>query len=191
MIDYIKKRVRESAQTKLDVLDMPELLQTLAAAIEVSIHCFKNGHRMLICGNGGSAADAQHMAAELAGRFYKDRKPLPAHALHVNSSYLTAVANDYNYDEVFRRAVESLGQKGDILLAISTSGNSPNILNALEKAKSIGMINIGFTGRAGGKMVQLCDYLIKVPSEDVPRIQENHITLGHILCEAVESALFK
>lgn len=190
MIDFIKSKLRESAQIKLDVLNEKELLCTFEKIIGVLIKGFKNNNRMLICGNGGSAADAQHIAAELAGRFYKDRRPLPAVALHTNSSYLTAVANDYEYDEIFSRATESLGQKGDILLAISTSGNSRNVVRALEKAKSLGMITVGFTGKDGGTMAEHCDYLIKVPSGDVPRIQESHITLGHILCEALESALF-
>lgn len=186
----IEQRIRESAQVKLDVLECGEVLCALEEAIQVTIDCFKSGKKMLLCGNGGSAADAQHLAAEFAGRFYMDRKPLPAHALHVNTSYLTAVANDYGYDDVYKRATESFGRMGDVMLALSTSGNSTNVIRALEAAKSIGMIRVGFTGSNGGKMQQYCDYLVKVPSEDVARIQENHIMLGHILCEAVESSLF-
>jgi D-sedoheptulose 7-phosphate isomerase len=145
---------------------------------------------MYFCGNGGSAADAQHLAAELAGKFYRDRKPLPAVALHTNSSFLTAVANDYSYDEVFSRATESLGCRGDILMGISASGNSINVLKALAKAKEIGMVTFGLTGRGGKAMLPYCDLLIKVPSDDIPRIQENHITIGHILCEGIECQLF-
>ena len=190
MKSLIEQRIRESAQVKLDILKCKEVVCVLERAIQATINCFKNGNKMLLCGNGGSAADAQHLAAELTGRFYKDRKPLPAQALHVNTSYLTAVANDYDYDDVYKRATESFGKKGDVIVALSTSGNSKNVIRALEAAKSIGMINVGFAGRTGGMMQRYCDYLIKVPSDGVARIQENHITLGHILCEVVESSLF-
>jgi D-sedoheptulose 7-phosphate isomerase len=145
---------------------------------------------VLFCGNGGSAADAQHLAAELSGRFYTDRDPLFAEALHVNTSYMTAVANDYSYDVVYERLVKAKGRKGDVLIGISTSGNSVNIIKALEYANSIGMITIGMTGETGGKMKDHCKYLINVPSKDTPRIQEVHILLGHIICEIVENSYF-
>ena len=147
-------------------------------------------HKVLLCGNGGSAADAQHIACELSGRFLKERAPLSAEALHVNTSFLTAVANDYDFDTVYERGLEAFGKQGDVLIAISTSGNSPNILKVIKKAQSMGIHRIGLTGATGGKMLDGCDVIIKVPSKETPRIQEAHITIGHILCELVESALF-
>lgn len=144
----------------------------------------------MFCGNGGSAADAQHLAAELSGRFYYDRAPLPAEALHANSSYITAVANDYSFDDIYARAVQGSGRKGDILIGISTSGNSENIIRAMKVAREIGILTVGMTGETGGKMKEFCDYLINVPSTDTPRIQEAHILIGHIICELVESSLF-
>jgi len=147
--------------------------------------------KYFFCGNGGSAADAQHIAAELSGRFYFDREPLFAEALHVNTSYLTAVANDYSYDEVFSRLVKAKGRAGDILIGISTSGNSKNVIKAIEVANEIGMISVGMTGKTGGKMKDICKYLINVPSTDTPRIQEGHIMIGHIICEIVEKVLFE
>jgi D-sedoheptulose 7-phosphate isomerase len=151
---------------------------------------FRNGGKVLFCGNGGSAADAQHLAAELSGRFRFDRKPLFAEALHVNTSFLTAVSNDYGFENAFARAVEAMGKPGDLLVALSTSGNSPNILNAIEKARSLGLTVVGMTGAAGGQMNGRCDFLIKIPSGNTPRIQEGHILAGHILCELAEQALF-
>jgi D-sedoheptulose 7-phosphate isomerase len=145
---------------------------------------------VLFCGNGGSAADAQHLAAEFSGRFYKNRKALPSEALHCNTSYLTAVANDYSYDVIYARIIEGTGIKGDVLVGLSTSGNSPNILKAFEAAHHNGMITIGFTGSTGGKMKDCCDILLNVPSTDTPRIQESHIMLGHIICELVEENIF-
>lgn len=151
---------------------------------------FRGGRKLLFCGNGGSAADAQHLAAELSGRFRYDRDPLPAEALHVNASFVTAVANDYSYDEVFARMVRALGQEGDLLVALSTSGNSPNILRAIGAARDRGMRTIGLTGAGGGQMAALCDLLLEVPSSDTPRIQECHMLVGHILCEITERELF-
>ena len=144
----------------------------------------------MLCGNGGSAADAQHIAAELSGRFYFDRPPLDAEALHVNASYLTAVANDYSYDVIYERMVEAKGQKGDVLIAISTSGNSPNVVKAAKKAKELGIVVIGFTGENGGELAEISDHCLKVPSNDTPRIQECHILFGHIICEIIEEQLF-
>ena len=144
----------------------------------------------MFCGNGGSAADAQHLAAELSGRFYLERKPLQAEALHVNSSYLTAVANDISFNEVYARLVEGSGREGDILVGLSTSGNSQNILNAVEKANSQGMTTICFTGAEGGKLKDISEITVRVPSSDTPVIQELHIMLGHTICQIVEARLF-
>ena len=146
--------------------------------------------KVLFCGNGGSAADAQHLAAELSGRFYKDRPPLYAEALHVNTSYVTAVANDYSYDDIYSRLVRAMGRKGDLLIGISTSGNSRNVINAMEAAKRLGLVTVGMTGKSGGEMKKVCTYLLNVPSDDTPRIQEAHILIGHILCHMVEEELF-
>jgi len=145
---------------------------------------------VLLCGNGGSAADAQHLAAELSGKFYLDRPPLFAEALHTNVSYITAVSNDYSFEEVYARLVRGEGQAGDVLIGISTSGNSKNVIKAIEKANEISMITVGMTGASGGEMKNLCRYLINVPSTDTPRIQESHILIGHIICEIVEKELF-
>ena len=165
-------------------------MQTIEQIVRICIEAFQNDKKMLLCGNGGSASDAQHIAAELSGRFYKDRKPLYAEALHVNSSYITAVANDYGYEETYARMTEAAGREGDILLGISTSGNSSNVVKAIEKANEIGMTTIGFIGNNGGEMDSICDYIIKIPSDDTPRIQEAHILIGHILCQLIEEELF-
>ncbi len=191
MKQSIINAVDQSIAVKTKILQDSELLLAIEKTImEIVSACQKRG-KVLFCGNGGSAADAQHLAAELSGRFYFDRPALYAEALHVNTSFVTAVSNDFGYDFVFSRMVEASGRKGDILVALSTSGNSMGIINAIEKAKDIQMIVIGFTGSGGGKMKELCDILINVPSEDTPRIQEAHITLGHIVCEQVEKILFK
>ena len=186
----IKDLVSASIAVKQQVLTEEKLLQTLEAVTEKIIAAFRSGNKVLFCGNGGSAADAQHLAAEFSGRFYIDRDPLPAEALHVNTSYLTAVANDYSYDVIYARLVKGSGKKGDVLIGLSTSGNSKNILLAFEQAKQNGMITVGFTGASGGKMKELSDYLINVPSTDTPRIQESHILLGHIICQLVEEKYF-
>ena len=186
----IQKSIRDSITVKQAILVDEIFLQKIEQAAQMLANTFRNGGKALFCGNGGSAADAQHIAAELSGRFYTDRAPLYAEALHVNSSYVTAVANDYGYDAVFARMVQAAGRPGDVLVALSTSGNSPNILKAIETAKEKGMLIIGFTGESGGKMATLCDVLLNVPSADTPRIQEAHILLGHILCQHVEVTLF-
>ncbi|TVQ14183.1 MAG: SIS domain-containing protein [Bacteroidetes bacterium] len=190
MQEDIIHSIRESIAVKEQLLKDPQLLHDLELAVLSLIDCYRNGGKVLFCGNGGSAADAQHMAAELSGRFYYDRDPLQAEALHVNSSFVTAVANDYGYQHVFARMVQAWGKKDDILVALSTSGNSENINLAIKKARELQMKIIGFTGSDGGKMSSLCDLLLKVPSQDTPRIQESHILLGHILCEQLEKALF-
>lgn len=186
----IAEALLESISVKSNMLNDKRLTDIIAQVSKEIIKTFRNGGKVLLCGNGGSAADAQHIAAELSGRFYKDREPLFAEALHVNTSYLTAVANDYSYDEVFSRLVKAKGKPGDVLIGISTSGNSPNIIKAIETANQLGLITIGLTGQTGGKMKDLCKYLINVPSTDTPRIQEAHITIGHIICEIVEKELF-
>jgi D-sedoheptulose 7-phosphate isomerase len=182
--------IAASIAVKTAILNDSELLLKIQRVGQVMASAFEQDKKVLFCGNGGSAADAQHLAAELSGRFYKDRKPLFAEALHVNSSFLTAVSNDYSYELAYARMVEAAGRTGDILIAISTSGNSPNILKAIEKARAQGMVIVGMTGKGGGIMQQLCDFLINVPSTDTPRIQEAHIMIGHIWCEQVERILF-
>ena len=189
-LELIRLRLEESSKVKEDILSSQDLLETINEVAKEIIKAFKSDKKVLFCGNGGSAADAQHIAAELSGRFYIDREPLFAEALHVNTSYITAVANDYSYDEIYSRLVKAKGRRGDILVGISTSGNSSNVVKAFEEAKKIGMITVGMTGKSGGKMKELSDYLINVPSTDTPRIQEAHITIGHIICEIVERELF-
>lgn len=189
-MDKIKNIIQASIDTKAKMLADTALVERIAEVSKVVAVVFRAGNRVYFCGNGGSAADAQHLAAEFTGRFYSDREPLPAEALHVNTSFMTAVANDYSYDEVYQRAVKAYGRKGDVLFGISTSGNSKNILLAQEEAKKRGMIVISFTGETGGKMKEQADYLFNVPSVDTPRIQESHILIGHIICQLVEEELF-
>ncbi len=186
----IKKIIQESIAVKTSLLHDEVLIQTVETISQAVVNAFKADHKVWFCGNGGSAADAQHLAAELSGRFYYDREPLFAEALHVNTSYITAVGNDYGYEEVYARLVRAKGRKGDILFCISTSGNSPNILKAIEVAKSRDILVVGMTGKTGGKMGAMCDFLLNVPSKDTPRIQESHILLGHIICQLVEERLF-
>lgn len=190
MADKVRQIITSSIDVKTKLLADEQLLKTIDEVTALIIKAFSSGNKVLFCGNGGSAADAQHLSAEFSGRFYKDRKPLPSEALHCNTSYLTAVANDYGYDEVYSRMIAGLGQKGDVLVALSTSGNSVNITKALQAATEIGMITVGFTGEGGGKMRNLCQHLVNVPSNDTPRIQEAHIMIGHIVCQLVEEGLF-
>jgi D-sedoheptulose 7-phosphate isomerase len=189
-MDKIKLIIKASIDTKQSVLQNEGLLKTIATSVDAIVNAFRNGNRVYFCGNGGSAADAQHLAAEFSGRFYSDRKALPAEALHCNTSYLTAVANDYSFDEIYSRLIDGIGEKGDVLVGLSTSGNSPNILKAFKTAKKKEMITIGFTGKSGGEMRPLCDHLINIPSTDTPRIQESHIMVGHIICQLVEEKYF-
>jgi D-sedoheptulose 7-phosphate isomerase len=186
----IAEIVQQSIELKQKILADPFFLNNIFFASEECVKSLKSGGKVLFCGNGGSAADAQHLAAELSGKFYFDRPPLAAEALHVNTSYLTAVANDYSFDEVFLRLVKANGKKGDVLIGISTSGNSKNVVHALTTAREMGIITIGLTGGTGGDMKDLCNYLLNVPSCDTPRIQEAHIMIGHIICELVESKMF-
>lgn len=189
-LTFLRSRIEASAKLKMALLSNDALLASMGKLTETIIACYKNGGKVLWCGNGGSAADAQHLAAELSGRFYYDRPPLFSDALHVNTSYLTAVANDYSYDLVYSRLVQAMGKKGDVLIGLSTSGNSGNVVNALVKAKELGLTTAGFTGETGGKMKLHCDLLINIPSTDTPRIQECHMVLGHTLCEMVEMEMF-
>ena len=189
-MEKIRNIINASIETKQQVLANETLLQTVCDVVEKIVAAFKNGNRIYFCGNGGSAADAQHLAAEFSGRFYKDRKALPAEALHCNTSYLTAVGNDYGFDVVYSRMIEGIGEEGDVLVGLSTSGNSANIINAFEAAKQKKMITIGFTGLTGGQMKSVSDYLINIPSTDTPRIQESHILIGHIVCQLVEEKYF-
>ncbi len=189
-MNKIKQIIQASIDTKQQILQNEALLATVQNVADDITAAFKKGNRVYFCGNGGSAADAQHLAAEFSGRFYTDRKALPAEALHCNTSYLTAVANDYGYDVVFSRMIDGIGESGDVLIGLSTSGNSGNIIKAFEAAKQKGMITVAFTGDTGGKMKGMTDHLINVPSGDTPRIQESHITLGHIICQLVEENYF-
>ena len=186
----IKQVIEESVSLKTLLLKDEAFLKEIEKVKDVMVKALKDGKKILWCGNGGSAADSQHLAAEFSGRFYYDRPPLRSEALHVNTSYLTAVANDYSYDVIYSRMVKAMGDKGDVLVGISTSGNSKNIVLAFEQAKENGMITIGFTGNGGGKMKEKADYILDIPSKDTPRVQECHIMVGHILCELVEAEIF-
>lgn len=189
-MDTIKHAIEASIATKQQILNNPALLGSIKEVAQVMIDALREGKRILWCGNGGSAADAQHLAAELSGRFYYDRPPLNSEAMHCNTSYLTAVANDYGYDLIYSRMIDGACHPGDVLVGISTSGNSKNICNAFRKAKELGVITVAMTGASGGEMKEMADYLLNVPSTDTPRIQESHIMLGHIICEIVEAQLF-
>lgn len=189
-MDTVIRSIQASIAAKEAILGNADLLNTIHRVADAMVESLKHGGRILWCGNGGSAADAQHLAAELSGRFYYDRPPLNSEALHCNTSYLTAVANDYGYDLIYSRMIDGSCRAGDVLIGISTSGNSKNICNAFRKAKELGVITVAMTGESGGEMKQMADYLINVPSADTPRIQESHIMIGHILCEIVEASIF-
>jgi D-sedoheptulose 7-phosphate isomerase len=189
-MDKIKNIIQASVDLKQHVLESDELLGTITAVIDKIVDALQKGNRIYFCGNGGSAADAQHLAAEFSGRFYTDRKALPAEALHCNTSYLTAVANDYSFDVIYARLIEGIGNEGDVLVGLSTSGNSANIVKAFEVARNKQITTVGFTGLSGGVMRGLSDYLINIPSTDTPRIQESHILIGHIICQLVEEKYF-
>lgn len=190
MKDHIRNVVRDSISVKQAILQDEKLLATVDAVVMTCVHCFRQKGKILFAGNGGSAADAQHLAAELSGRFYLDREPLFAEALHVNTSYLTAVANDYEYDEIYARLVRAMGQAGDILFALSTSGNSRNVVRAVQAAKNLGMTVVAMTNAEGGQLKPLADHLINIPSKTTPRVQEGHMVLGHAICERIEEILF-
>jgi len=188
--ELIRSRLRESARLKEALLDDIETVKTISKITEMIIETYRRGKKVFLFGNGGSAADAQHIAAELVGKYYLERDPLPAIALTVNTSSLTAIGNDYSFDNVFAKQLEALGQEGDVAIGISTSGNSENVLEALKAAREKGLITVGFTGRDGGRLKDIVDYCLHIPSDDTPRIQEGHITVGHIICEIVERELF-
>lgn len=190
MQNFIKSKIQASVDLKSSLLTNSAILSTVEKISNDIIECYKKDGKVLWAGNGGSAADAQHLAAELSGRFYYDRPPLFSEALHVNTSYTTAVANDYSYDEIYARLVRAMGRKGDVLIGLSTSGNSGNVVKALQAANDLGLITVGFTGETGGKMKDLCTYLVNIPSKDTPRIQECHMLLGHTICEIVEMQLY-
>ena len=189
-MERIREFIRASIEVKKMVLEDDLLLAPVGNVVDVITASLKREGRIYFCGNGGSAADAQHLAAEFSGRFYKDRLALPAEALHCNTSYLTAVANDYSFDVVYSRLIDGIGRKGDVLVGLSTSGNSANIVRAFESAKTIGMTTVGFTGITGGALKAVSDYLLNIPSADTPRIQESHILVGHIICQLVEEKYF-
>jgi len=186
----IKDKIKNSIAVKEQIISDDNIIARIENCAKLITESYKQGGKTLFCGNGGSAADAQHLAAELSGRFYFDRPPLPAEACHVNTSFATAVSNDYGYKHSFSRYIEAFGKKGDVLTGLSTSGNSENVVCAFEVAKEMGITCIAFTGENGGKLKELSDILINVPSTDTPRIQESHITVGHIICEIVEQNLF-
>lgn len=189
-MNKIKSIIEESVAVKNAILANADMLQQIDEITDITVAALKKGGRVYFCGNGGSAADAQHLAAEFSGRFYLDRDALPAEALHCNTSYLTAVANDYSYDVIYARLVKGLAHKGDILVGLSTSGNSVNIVKAFETAREKGVVTVGFTGAGGGKMKALSDFLFDVPSKNTPRIQESHIMIGHIFCQLAEERYF-
>ena len=190
MKSRINKCIKSSLENYTRILQDDVLQESIQKIVTESIVAFRGDKKMLLCGNGGSASDAQHIAAELSGRFYTDRPPLYAEALHVNSSYMTAVANDYGYEATYARMNAAVGRKGDVIIGISTSGNSPNVVKAMRKAKELEMLTLGFTGESGGKMKEICDIMICVPSDDTPRIQEAHILIGHIICQLIEEEMF-
>ena len=186
----IIQNLQTAIDLKRQLLEDEQMQLTISQIHEAMVKCLKNGGKILFCGNGGSAADAQHLSAELSGRYYFDRPPLFAEALHVNTSYLTAIANDYSYEEVYARLTVAMGKPGDVLIGLSTSGNSNNVVAAMKKGKELEMVTVGFTGQGGGKMKQDCEFIIEINSKDTPRIQECHMHIGHTLCELVERDMF-
>lgn len=190
MNTFIKNQIQASIDVKQKLLNDDVLMDLIKAVALKVIESYQNGHKTLLAGNGGSAADAQHIAGEFVSRFYFDRPGIPSIALTTDTSILTAIGNDYGYEQLFARQVQAQGQAGDVFIGISTSGNSKNIITALEACKAKGILSVGFTGATGGKMRDLCDYCIQVPSSETPRIQESHILIGHIICAIVEEEMF-
>jgi len=190
MLNKIRNIISDSVAVKNKLLSDDAMIDRIGQVTDLIVESFRKGKRVYFCGNGGSAADAQHLAAEFSGRFYTDREALPAEALHCNTSYLTAVANDYSYDVIYARLIHGIGQEGDVLVGLSTSGNSKNIVQAFETARKKGIHTVGMTGEGGGKLKELSDFLLPVPSRDTPRIQESHILIGHIICQLVEENYF-
>ena len=190
MQKHISDILNESFNNLQKIINDKGLITEIEIVTKKVIQAFKHGNKLLLCGNGGSASDAQHIAAELSGRFNKERKPLYAEALHVNSSYMTAVSNDYGFESTYSRMLEAIGKKGDVLIALSTSGNSENVVNAVKMANSLGMLSVGMSGATGGKIKDLCQHNIIIPSSNTARIQEAHIIVGHIFCQIIEEKLF-
>ncbi len=190
MKKYIKEQTKQSYETKQALYENEALLDIITDVAKACVDVYKKGKKTLLAGNGGSAADAQHIAAELVGRYGFDRPSIPSLALTTDTSNLTAIGNDYGYDQVFSRQLEGMGVEGDLFIGISTSGNSQNVINAFESAKKKGITTVALVGRDGGKMAQMADYAIVVPSSCTPRIQESHILIGHIICDIIEKELF-
>lgn len=186
----IKEAIEENIELMNSILHDTIFMSQISQLADIMVKSLRRGGTIFFCGNGGSAADAQHLAAELSGRFYFDRAPLPAEALHCNTSYLTAIANDYGFEHVYERLIKGNGKKGDVLVGLSTSGNSLNITKAFETAKNLDITTIAFTGENGGKLKEIADYILQIPSTDTPRIQEAHILIGHIICELIETEMF-
>jgi D-sedoheptulose 7-phosphate isomerase len=190
MQSYIKEQIKKSYETKQKIYDNNELINTIELVVKKCIELYRGSNKTILAGNGGSAADAQHIAAELVGRYGFNRASIPSLALTTDSSNLTAIGNDYGFDKIFSRQLEGMGQAGDLFIGISTSGNSKNIINAFHTAKEKNIITVALTGRDGGEMAKLADFALVVPSNDTPRIQESHILIGHILCDLIEKGLF-
>ncbi|MCQ2957486.1 MAG: D-sedoheptulose 7-phosphate isomerase [Candidatus Gastranaerophilales bacterium] len=188
--DYIINYINNSIQTKQKILENTEIINIIEEISNKIVSAYKNGNKVILAGNGGSACDAQHIAGEFVSRFLKDRKPLNAIALSTNTGILTAIGNDYSFEDIFSRQLEAIGNENDIFIAISTSGNSENIIKAINKAKEKNLFTIGLTGQKPSKTDNLCDLIIKVPSEITPNIQESHIVIGHLICALVEKELF-
>ncbi|WP_304528467.1 D-sedoheptulose 7-phosphate isomerase [Nitrosovibrio sp. Nv17] len=191
MKTYISRQMAEAQRIISTMLADEEILSVTSNAARACIDSLKAGHKILLAGNGGSAADAQHIAGELVSRFAFDRPGLSAIALTTDTSILTAIGNDYGYENLFSRQIQAQGNEGDVFIGYSTSGKSPNILHAFEAARERGLIRIGMTGNRGGPMLELCDHVLQVPSADTPKVQEGHLVLGHIICGLIESTLFK
>lgn len=189
--EFIRRQIDDSYNTKKLLLEDETIILLIQKICDIAIETYSRGNKILIAGNGGSAADAQHIAGELVSRFYFDRPALPALALSTDTSILTAIGNDYGYENLFLRQIQANGKSGDIFVAISTSGNSLNIINGLKICKNLGITTVGLTGKTGGRMIGLCDYCIQVPSDETPRIQEAHILIGHIICAVVEKVIFE
>lgn len=191
MTKEIKEAISQSVKLKSLILNDEAILSNVAKAADMITRSLKSGNRVLFCGNGGSAADAQHLAAELSGRFYLERKAINAEAININVPFLTAVSNDYDFEYSYARYLEGAAKKGDVLVLLSTSGNSANIVKAAKYARKNDILTITFTGKTGGKLAPISDIAILVPSDDTPRIQEVHMLLGHCICERVEKNIFE
>lgn len=190
MKNYIKDQIKKSYETKQTIYENEELLNKIEQVSKLCVELYKGNNKTILAGNGGSAADAQHIAAELVGRYGFDRPSIPSLALTTDTSALTAIGNDYGYDKIFSRQLEGMGQDGDIFIGISTSGNSANIVNAFNSAKKKNITTVALVGKDGGEMAKLADFALIIPSESTPRIQESHILIGHIICDIIEKEIF-